>query len=490
VLTAQHEKLTTTLEETEATLDAARKRAKALKAEEKDADDALGRAREDRRAIDERVLSNLGEQSTVEKGANQTVAATRATRKDIKAAETAVTNLQNDIAKVRVDALNAQTHVAALQETMEALDASLKDKTRTIEKYELEIKRRADEINKRVKDVGRLNLELDKHKGDGDDGENLGPLEATIKSMHKEADATAKENKELQRRWVGHQTELVALVNENNTLTEKTQRLRAERTILERRKTRLDANHERQEGEVRDLDRATEHMRKDTLRINELSAKHLKRKDALLTDNHVLETEIVGELKDLEVAAVELEGKIEAAVEEKRVTLANVVEAERQIMLWERKIQLEKETQAALDPDVGNDVVNAMRKEINRMEHKHGELKRRQEKLIQEMEKAIYKRQLIQTKALSAAARNEGGSSSSSASLKGRAAKKDEMTKAGLKKACAALKKSIRETESGGAEADARIERLEDDGVRAATEARSISHWSPYDPVRVVNADP
>ena len=71
-------------------------------------------------------------------------------------------------------------------------------------------------------------------------------------------------------------------------------------------------------------------------------------------------------------------GKIEAAVEEKRVTLANVVEAERQIMLWERKIQLEKETQAALDPDVGNDVVNAMRKEINRMEHKHGELKRRQ----------------------------------------------------------------------------------------------------------------
>ena len=90
---------------------------------------------------------------------------------------------------------------------------------------------------------------------------------------------------------------------------------------------------------VRDLDRATEHMRKDTLRINELSAKRLKRKDALLTDNHVLETEIVGELKDLEVAAVELEGKIEAAVEEKRVTLANVVEAERQIMLWERKIQ-------------------------------------------------------------------------------------------------------------------------------------------------------
>ena len=37
--------------------------------------------------------------------------------------------------------------------------------------------------------------------------------------------------------------------------------------------------------------------------------------------------------------------------------LAEVVEAERQIMLWERKIQLEKETQAALDPHAGSDVV-------------------------------------------------------------------------------------------------------------------------------------
>lgn len=36
-------------------------------------------------------------------------------------------------------------------------------------------------------------------------------------------------------------------------------------------------------------------------------------------------------------------------------------------MLWERKLQLEREMQAAIDPEAGNDVVEAMKKEIHRM---------------------------------------------------------------------------------------------------------------------------
>ena len=52
-------------------------------------------------------------------------------------------------------------------------------------------------------------------------------------------------------------------------------------------------------------------------------------------------------------------------------------------MLWDKKIQLGKETQEALDPNVGAAEHRAMRKEINRMELKLGSLKREQEQLIQ-----------------------------------------------------------------------------------------------------------
>lgn len=43
------------------------------------------------------------------------------------------------------------------------------------------------------------------------------------------------------------------------------------------------------------------------------------------------------------------------------------MEVDRQIMLWERRIQIEKEMQAVLDPSAGVDVANEMQKEIHRM---------------------------------------------------------------------------------------------------------------------------
>jgi hypothetical protein len=91
-------------------------------------------------------------------------------------------------------------------------------------------------------------------------------------------------------------------------------------------------------------------------------------------------------------------------------------------MLWERKIQLEKEMQDALDPTIGGDIVEAMKKEIHRMELRRTELARQQEKLIAEMEKAILRRDLISMKARVTKAK-----------------KAPALTEAGLKKAVSIL---------------------------------------------------
>merc|ERR1719440_2495506 len=59
---------------------------------------------------------------------------------------------------------------------------------------------------------------------------------------------------------------------------------------------------------------------------------------------------------------------------------------------------LEKEMQQALDPNVGNAESAAMTKEIHRMELRLDQLKRRQESMIMEMERAIHKRDVIALK--------------------------------------------------------------------------------------------
>ena len=88
--------------------------------------------------------------------------------------------------------------------------------------------------------------------------------------------------------------------------------------------------------------------------------------------------------------------QVRAAVEGKERAAAELLEVERQIMATERKIELEKELQAAYAAkDEGEDVMAGMKKEIHRMELRYAQLMRRQEELMVEMERSIFKRDMI-----------------------------------------------------------------------------------------------
>lgn len=60
---------------------------------------------------------------------------------------------------------------------------------------------------------------------------------------------------------------------------------------------------------------------------------------------------------------------------------------------------MERETQEALDPEVGQAEVRAMQKEIHRMQLRFEALKRDQERLIKDMERSIAKREFISMQA-------------------------------------------------------------------------------------------
>ena len=67
-------------------------------------------------------------------------------------------------------------------------------------------------------------------------------------------------------------------------------------------------------------------------------------------------------------------------------------------MLWDKKIQLAKETQAALDPNVGATEIKEMTLEIHRMKLRLASMQKLQEKMIAEMEKAVFRRESIAIK--------------------------------------------------------------------------------------------
>ena len=164
------------------------------------------------------------------------------------------------------------------------------------------------------------------------------------------------------------------------------------------------------------------------------------------------------DLKALEVESAHISGQIDGERAAKRDSLAEVVEAERQIMLWERKIILEKEMQEVLDPTVGQDVVGEMKKEIHRMELRHGELMKLQEKLMGDLEKALNKREVVAVKGRATQARTKMQPQDAT------------MTRSQLDKAVLELHRSIRDTEAETQATDSRLHELE--ARRADVEAQ------------------
>mmetsp|Transcript_9071 Transcript_9071/g.15585 ORF Transcript_9071/g.15585 Transcript_9071/m.15585 type:complete len:897 (+) Transcript_9071:228-2918(+) len=422
-------KLKRSLEQTDENLERAKEEMKMRNEEQARVDKDIAKCNQEITVLEQEMLNNVSDQTTVEKSAQKTLQEVNGARKKVQEHYEQSVALQNELAKIKVDILNTQAHNTKLKETMNLLDEELKEKGKTIEKYEVEIRRRNDEIEKKTKDVDRYNRQYEKLTANMEDA-NTGPLEATISNLQREIVNKGVEGKDLQRRWVGFQVELVALVNENNHMVETVQRLKSEQTVIRQRRTRLDTQFEHVNKEIKELDIAMNAMHNDLGRINALISKNTQLQEMLANDNFVLEMDIVSRLKDLEAEAVKLEQKIDLCADEKKQVLAELIESERQIMLWERKIQLEKEMQDALDPTIGGDIVEAMKKEIHRMELRRTELARQQEKLITEMEKAILRRDLISMKARVTKAK-----------------KAPALTEAGLKKAVAELRRSVKETD-------------------------------------------
>ena len=73
---------------------------------------------------------------------------------------------------------------------------------------------------------------------------------------------------------------------------------------------------------------------------------------ALQEDNFNLENKIGLDLRAMEEEAAHLSGLIDTTRASKRDILAEIVEVERQIMLWERKIILEKEVRRPTTQEV------------------------------------------------------------------------------------------------------------------------------------------
>merc|ERR1711959_457548 len=277
-------------------------------------------------------------------------------------------------------------------------------------------------------------------------GDIAGPLEAKIKHLRKAIAERSKECQDMQKDWINKQTQLMSASSDTDRLKSFLNDQKNRRLVLDQKRIRIEGHMESQRKEIRELENAVKHLRFDMDRMNGSLAKNEKKIETLANSNQMMETEFIAKLKEIEQASSEMENNVRQVRREKEEMSEEIVEAERQVMLWERKIHLEREMQEALDPSVGQVESTAMKKEIHRMELRLDQLKRRQEQMIMEMERAIYKRDAIQMK-------HEPKAKKSKAAT----------TAANLKRQVLSLKNNLRLCTQANADAEQKVAKKEEE---------------------------
>lgn len=101
---------------------------------------------------------------------------------------------------------------------------------------------------------------------------------------------------------------------------------------------RLNVSYRSYEKDIREIQNALKNLRNEMNKLNDSIYRNKEKHQKLENENFNIKSEFVEKLKELEKESVRLEVEIDRLKEEKADLLADIVESERQILLWERKI--------------------------------------------------------------------------------------------------------------------------------------------------------
>jgi len=347
--------------------------------------------------IFEQVINKISEHKTLEKKSANLLKQAQQIRQEMEEKEIEKENVENEIARVGIDGLNTANQLEVLKQKKREVSEERKKKEEMVATYELEIRQGHDINEKKQAEVGKLNKQHDEIINNSSEI-SRGPQEAHRNHLWNQIKERNDQCMRLERDWIKKQTTLVKQQQQLNRVSEESSTLITKKTILEQKKLRLNTNYENHQKDIRSIKISLKNLQTEMNKLNDGLSKNQGSETKLKNENFHIQSEFVEKLKELEHGNVNLELDIDNLKEEKADLLQNIVEAERQLLLWERKIQLEKEIQDALDPNIGQSEIKLLKKDIHRMELRLDELRKRQEQTIQEMERTVYKRETIQLK--------------------------------------------------------------------------------------------
>nr|XP_045015499.1 coiled-coil domain-containing protein 40 [Jaculus jaculus] len=351
-----------------------------------------------RHKMDNEVIDKLQEHVTSNKMTKYFQQLLHKLQKEKTNLVTHLSKLDGDISQATLDITNTVCRQEVHQKTLAELDKEVKRANELISNSESEIARRTILIERKQCLMNFFKKQLEKMVSELG-GEEVGPLELEIKRLTKLTEQHNSNLAQAQVTWLRLQQDLVQATQQREDHLASLNLLKKEVHIMEQKKLRLESKIEQEKQEQKEITCHMKDLDNDLKKLNVLMSKKRCGSEELQQDNLVAEAEFARALKAAEREAMQMQDKLSQLREEKAALLNSLVEAEHQIMLWEKKIQLAREMRAAVDSETGQTEIRAMKSEIQRMKVKHGQLLQKQEKMIRDMELVVARRETIVTQA-------------------------------------------------------------------------------------------
>ncbi|XP_026158224.1 coiled-coil domain-containing protein 40 [Mastacembelus armatus] len=383
-----------TLRETERTFARLTKEMNTHQAEVNDQRRQLEKESAVRLDLEDKIMTTMQQKLTHNKAAkySQRLSSKVATLKKEKMSQ--LWQLENEVMTIGVESNEVSKHLESLASTQEGLN-------KNIAKYNKILTFNQDKLSSFITLIGQKQATIANYNrkicqiAASTGHEDLSPLQIKVEALIAQIEELAANIKNDQQLWMKRQGTLVRLTQEIEANSNNILKLQTEYTSMQQKKIRLESQTEAEHREQTELEKNAKMLRRDLIKLNTLLGRNGQLSQALEQENTLMETDFLQRLKEAERECIEMKMTHEKTQEEKERLLNSSVEAERQIMLWEKKTQLVKETCSAVDSEVGQGEIQMMKAEIHRMEVRLNQLTKQQEQLLRESEATVARRETI-----------------------------------------------------------------------------------------------
>ncbi|KAF4080287.1 hypothetical protein AMELA_G00168700 [Ameiurus melas] len=350
-----------------------------------------------RMELEEKIMRKMQEQLTHNSAAKHTRNLSTKTMAQLREKEAQLSKVECEVAAVELEVSDLALHVEALSRLQLELEQEVMKRNQLLLTKEAAVAKLILTVERKQATINLFNKKIEQIRAStGHD--DLGPLEIEVRALNKQLEELGAKMKEQHQLWLWQQGELVRLTQEKQAQSNATLTLNTQLTILQQRTLQTKSQIEQEERGLVEIERHSKVLKLDMQKLHSLLNQNTQLRQELEQSNILMENSFIHRLKDAERESVEMQLRLEKLQEEKEGLLNSLAEAERHIMLWERKTQLARETRSTVDSEVGKEDMHTMKAEIHRMERHYSQLLKQRERMLREMEAAVARRENIVTR--------------------------------------------------------------------------------------------